>query len=116
LDDPGHPGKAAVVGTMRGRRMELRNRICQRRHEREIEVPGRCQAVQQRLLRKPVHLDEPFDGRAFSAKRERSSIVAHDRYDSTVQSWRGASVQRHLRDTTRATPLGRREVEIVEPY
>ena len=95
--------------------MELRNGRSQRRHQFEIQTPGRGETVEECVLREAIHLDHPIDRWAGSAKRECSAGLAGDGHDAAVDVRCGAPVEAHLGVTHGATPFGGREIEIIEP-
>ena len=95
--------------------MEFSDRTGQRRHQIEIELTRRRKPVEQRLLWKLVHLNDPVRRRAAPTERERAVGLASNREDSAVEAWCRATVQPDFCFAHRATTLARREVEVVEP-
>ena len=107
FDDPGHPRLAAMIRAMLGGHVKVGDCRRQRRHELEVEGAGRCQPIEQRLLREAVHLHEPVDGPAVPAERIRSVILAGDGDDSTIERRRRPPVEANFRLTQSAAALGR---------
>ena len=49
--------------------VKFRDRCGERRHQITLEIAGSGQSIEQGLLRKPVHLDDPIDRIARATER-----------------------------------------------
>ena len=93
FDDPGHARLAAVIRAMLGGRVKVGDCRRQRGHELEPKAADRRQAIEQGLLREPIHFHEPVNGPAIPAKRIRSVILASDGDDSTIERRRRPPIE-----------------------
>ena len=72
VNDPVHPGFAAVIGPPLRSEVKLRDRGGKRVHQLDTQGMTLGEPVEQPLLIEPVHLDHPLDRRARTAKGERA--------------------------------------------
>ena len=97
FNDPGHARLAAVIRAMLGGLVKVGDCRRQRRHELDAKGADRCQSIEQCLLRKPIHLHEPVDGRAVPPERIRAVVLAGDGDDSTIERRRRPPVEANFR-------------------
>src|SRR5688572_22794818 len=116
FDNPRHRRPATVITPALRRCMELADGRRKRWHQFESQATIRSQAVEERLLREPMHLDHPIDGGAGTTERDRSVSLTRYRYDCAIKSRCSASIQMHLCVAHRSTAFGGREIEILEPH
>ena len=76
-------------------------------HELDAQGAGRCQSIEQCLLRESMHLDEPVNGPAVSPERKRSVILAGNGDHATIERWRRPLIEANFGLAQRAAPLGR---------
>ena len=115
VDDPCHARSAAVIRAMLGGQVEFGDRRRQEWHQLQAEAVCGGKTVEERVLREPVHLHQPVDGRAVATERKASVRFAVDRDEPAVEVRGSPPVQSQFRLTKRAAPFARGEIEIVEP-
>jgi hypothetical protein len=68
-----------MVGPTLRSSMELGDGYRKKFHQFDIQAPGRCQSVEECLLVKPIHHDDPIDRDAAPTDRKHSVFSADDR-------------------------------------
>ena len=78
-------------------------------------MSGSSESVEQGLLGKAVHLDQPVDRRSGAAERKRSTRFARHRHDAPINARSRPSVEAHFSVTEGLPAFDGREIEVVEP-
>ena len=76
-----------------------------------VSCAARGDAIEQRLLIEPRHLEQPFDRLPGSGQRQPIAIGAGHRHEAPIQHRRGPPVQRELGLERTSAPIERGEVE-----
>lgn len=107
VNDPGHACLAAVIRAVLGGPVKVGDCRGQWCHELAAEGAGRCQSIEQCLLREAIHFHQPIDRAAVSPERIRPVISASDGGDSTIERRCRPPIEAHFNLTQTATSLGR---------